>query len=99
MTTLLRILFAIVLLVSSSLSLAAMAAEHVLVQEAHTQHQHDEPEQVHDGLGCGMAVCCFMFAADEPVEPADCSPASPQAVVSVPDLPDSPDPHEHPPQG
>lgn len=104
MLPLLRILFAIVLLVSSSVSLSAMASEGAVAHggQVHgiegVDHRNVDPAGGHDGLDCGMAVCCFMFATAEPIAPADCSLASPQTDLSVPDLPDRADPHEHPPR-
>ncbi|WMT85949.1 hypothetical protein NO932_13580 [Pelagibacterium sp. 26DY04] len=91
----------VLLLVSSSLAVGAMAAEAAGAEAhdvaAHASHQHVEAG-AHDGLDCHMALCCFALPASEPVEPLRCAIALPRPAAVALLLTRLADPHERPPQ-
>lgn len=97
---LVRIVLTVLLLVSSSLAVGAMATETAGAEAhvaAHTGHQHGEAG-AHDGLDCYMALCCFALPASEPPEPLSCTLALPQPAAVALLLLNLADPHERPPQ-
>ncbi|WP_332717556.1 hypothetical protein [Pelagibacterium mangrovi] len=90
-----RTVLAVLLLISSSLAVTAMAAPG---PHEHMAHEHGAPAMDHDGADCSAALCCFALEPSEVVGPSGCSPSVPKPSAGELRLPMHTDPQERPPQ-
>jgi hypothetical protein len=95
MNILARTILAVLLLISSSLAVTAMAATG---PHEHTGYEHSAPAMDHDGADCSAALCCFALEPSEVVEPSGCSLSVLKPSIWELRLPMHTDPQERPPQ-